>query len=103
MAARNAPSTLPVGLVKASVGVNARSMVLVPASKSMNSSPRVAAAFGIGAWPCIASQDGPDRSAIVSSLMPGSDAGKEMVMRLRPLFEGTPWPAGDPRHGVNHG
>src|SRR5262245_61910987 len=69
----------------------------------MNSSPRVAAARGIVARPCIASQNCPDRSATVSSLMLGSGAGKEMVMRLGPSFEGTRWPAGDPRHGVDHG
>jgi hypothetical protein len=65
IAATNAPSTLPLGLVKASVAVNASSIVPASTSASMNSKPSVAAARGIGARPSTPSQNGPDRPLIV--------------------------------------
>src|SRR5262245_37987908 len=60
MAARNAPSTLPIGFVKASVAVNATSIVPRSGSASRNSKPSVLAACGTGARPATASQNGPD-------------------------------------------
>src|SRR5262245_42329025 len=72
MAATKAPSTLPVGFVKASVARNASSIVPAPTSASMSSRPSVAAARGIGARPSTASQNGPDRCAITSLLSRGA-------------------------------
>jgi GrpB-like predicted nucleotidyltransferase (UPF0157 family) len=62
IAARNAPSTLPIGLVKASVAAKATSTVPAPRSTSTISRPSVAAARGRGARPSTPSQNGPVRS-----------------------------------------
>ena len=93
MAARNAPSTFPAGLVNACGAVNASSIVPASTSAARNSKPSVAAAGGTGDRPSTPSQNAPDRpinsaSSISSTTATVGRRGRAVVDEFHPRAVG---------------